>query len=745
MSDTMGGVRGHSKCKRRLDFNECVCQLCSSKRRLNSSRFFLRSQKKTVTMHRLVGMVLADDVRGVVELLKTVIHGDPLLSGALNENSGFLLLHKASSSQMVHTLVERGVPVQPMCHVSLKESALHVACRNGKLEVARALLELRADPNIRTVNRSVMPLHSVFERGHASFATHMTEDLFPVIENVRQARRVPIVDLLLSYGASVDAFDFCGHTPIALAAQLGDYPCVSLMMQKQAEAILKQDIYGCTALHIVLDQKAWPHLEAQSLISQRRFLLEFAELAKRTVEEIYRIAPSQLFTLKQNWEDHTPFMVALRNIFLDVSVLKKVMSNEDRQCPKLAVQCLVESSDKWARLARGPAAGWTALMENETRKNLVGRLRFILRNIPKLRKHIMDPGSSGFPPLLHAVNCNHTSFVEALVEVKCTPLISQMGTHEKTVFHYCNSREMLQILLEKYPGDSREAIRSVDSDGLSTLHAVTYNCRNVGDIAYIMGKLVCLGAPLDQRERFTGDTTLNRLVGCIFLDEASSPSHEPWGEYVYGIVNAATFLLELGANSRISNSEEITPLQKLCSMKRSGMDIYRNPTDRKEAGYSPKCPACDAKEFSREEAADNWTALYKLTSTLLITGGLLAQDINMHRKRKRNGSGRVEYAKAFQISLAPLVFSCTGPSVEDEDEWSEEALAARREACPMYSAFSHYQQERRLALAMLITTSFYREGNVGPANQLDQNLLQHIAHLAIDSADNDNEPLAQFF
>jgi ankyrin repeat protein len=100
---------------------------------------------------------------------------------------------------------------------------LHFAAYFGRLEVARLLLELGADPNAVASNGSrVTPLHSAVSARHRDMA-----------------------GLLLALGASANAVQRGGWTPLHAAARNGDEAIVDLLLLRGADPTRPADD-GCT-------------------------------------------------------------------------------------------------------------------------------------------------------------------------------------------------------------------------------------------------------------------------------------------------------------------------------------------------------------------------------------------------------------------------------------------------------------------------------------------------------------------
>ena len=95
------------------------------------------------------------------------------------------------------------------------ETALHIACKNGHLVVAKALID--SEPaSVGTVNyqdrKGNTPLHHCVLNGNYE-----------------------LVKLLLSYGAAIDIKNIAGKTPIEEAIEMNHLAVLSLLQKRTAK------------------------------------------------------------------------------------------------------------------------------------------------------------------------------------------------------------------------------------------------------------------------------------------------------------------------------------------------------------------------------------------------------------------------------------------------------------------------------------------------------------------------------
>lgn len=123
-----------------------------------------------------------------------------------------------------------GAAVEQQAGPAAVNPPLNLAVINGDFEIVRFLLADGYDVNARTDAGSYpgeTPLHSVAYAGH----THIAE-------------------LLLDYGADVNATDRYRYTPLRRTVEQGHLAMTELLLSKGAD-IVTRDINGLTLLHVV--------------------------------------------------------------------------------------------------------------------------------------------------------------------------------------------------------------------------------------------------------------------------------------------------------------------------------------------------------------------------------------------------------------------------------------------------------------------------------------------------------------
>ncbi len=92
------------------------------------------------------------------------------------------------------------------------DTPLGYAARNGKLEIAELLLQNGADPNYTWNGFWQQTDSGAYWDNNAHFA--LEQVITSSLRNYRPANRNQMIDLLVRYGADVNAVDDCGRTPL---------------------------------------------------------------------------------------------------------------------------------------------------------------------------------------------------------------------------------------------------------------------------------------------------------------------------------------------------------------------------------------------------------------------------------------------------------------------------------------------------------------------------------------------------
>lgn len=128
-------------------------------------------------------------------------------------------------------------------------TALHYAANEGKLEVAKELINKGANVNAKGSGNDWTPLHSAVYGAHKDLVkllldkkadpNAVTTTQWTAMHSAASEGQVPIISLLLDAGANINAANFSGKTPIYLAAAGEHTSAVKFLLEKGADPMLE--------------------------------------------------------------------------------------------------------------------------------------------------------------------------------------------------------------------------------------------------------------------------------------------------------------------------------------------------------------------------------------------------------------------------------------------------------------------------------------------------------------------------
>ena len=169
---------------------------------------------------------------------------------------------KMDDMEMVQFLLENGADPNLMANNGeSSRAAIHVAAHRGNLEMVKKLAEFGADLNSRAfISNSILPVLCRAVGGSSSEVVNylldsgvpinleVEEDLAPALLTASTAMDAPMVKLLISRGAAVDAGDFWGSTALMEAAMVGCLPVMRVLVEEGKADLNKRNNVDATAL-----------------------------------------------------------------------------------------------------------------------------------------------------------------------------------------------------------------------------------------------------------------------------------------------------------------------------------------------------------------------------------------------------------------------------------------------------------------------------------------------------------------
>lgn len=240
--------------------------------------------------------------------------------------------------EVIHAMLEKNLPLDiPVSGMY----PLHIAINNKDFELAKRLLENKANPN-RLDEEQKSPLYKLLKiatelskerdknkidqiRSLLKLLIHNGADvnkeitkkltaLHWITKFATEPDQMEIIELLINYGANVNALSPEGTTPLIMAAKYNNQTMMKLLLQKGADPLVINKA-GVTALQATDDPKCKEILsDLDQVLSEK--ILEVKSLAHRFgIEMLYEINHSPFallgLTPKQNWLEQLTNSLAL--------------------------------------------------------------------------------------------------------------------------------------------------------------------------------------------------------------------------------------------------------------------------------------------------------------------------------------------------------------------------------------------------------------------------------------------------
>uniref|UniRef100_A0A7N6A7Q6 Ankyrin 2 n=1 Tax=Anabas testudineus TaxID=64144 RepID=A0A7N6A7Q6_ANATE len=193
-----------------------------------------------------------DDTKSAALLLQNDHNADVQSKVPLQRCSGFTPLHIAAHYGNVNVatlLLNRGAAVDFTARNGI--TPLHVASKRGNTNMVRLLLDRGSQIDAKTR----VTLHVAAHCGHYRVTKLLLDKRkdshngFTPLHIACKKNRVKVMELLVKYGASIQAITESGLTPIHVAAFMGHLNIVLLLLQNGASPDVS-NIRGETALHM---------------------------------------------------------------------------------------------------------------------------------------------------------------------------------------------------------------------------------------------------------------------------------------------------------------------------------------------------------------------------------------------------------------------------------------------------------------------------------------------------------------
>lgn len=171
----------------------------------------------------------------------------PLINNHTFDAFNDKLLHEAvkeGDQEAVFILLHNGVSVSALVE---GRSPLYIACKYHQVDVARVLLERGADVAQKN-NLNIKELGQYFRINDHDSEHEATPMKAAAVNGDKE-----MVELLLSYGASLNEAGAYGRSALFLAIHAGHEELALFLMEKGAD-IKRKDHFGCTMLMAAVDQ-----------------------------------------------------------------------------------------------------------------------------------------------------------------------------------------------------------------------------------------------------------------------------------------------------------------------------------------------------------------------------------------------------------------------------------------------------------------------------------------------------------
>lgn len=210
-------------------------------------------------------------------------------------------LHDTTNGVIARMLIEKGAKIDDPGDEVTKDTPLHCAARYDRLDVARVLVEYKANINVKNW-KGTMPLHDACHTGDVALVTLLIEHgadvraadqdgTTPVMCAARgwgwKNQSVDILQLLAKHGASLATKMKSGETLLHLAAQSHLVDAAKFLIESGLDVNARTG-NGVTALHCAAQGCATSDIDMVKLLLEHRANVNAVALA-----EVEESTPSQ--------------------------------------------------------------------------------------------------------------------------------------------------------------------------------------------------------------------------------------------------------------------------------------------------------------------------------------------------------------------------------------------------------------------------------------------------------------------
>lgn len=517
----------------------------------------------------------------------------------------------AGCRKMIEILIKHGLDVNMKIEENLMEhpSFLHIAVKYDQLDIAKILLDKKADTQIKN-DRGRTPLHIAVDRGNKDMIvlllnygadTTLLDKLSLTPFHIACSRKnVECVQLFLSIGVNVNAETEIGETSLHLACAVGNVQIVQLLLKSNILNDAKS-VDGSTPLHIAVENG---HKEIVELLITSGADAQIVNKDGKNALELAVEHQHAEIVERLLWYNHDSDNASNRKCFL------KALLQYDRHGQRVFDSFLkykfsikAEDANKNEILFTAVKKGYYLIVEdiinydvdlNNIQENGDPLLHVASKNgqhdiVNLLLKHGAD---------LHAKNCNGETVMLCAVQNNDAELVETFIRHGVDI---AQMPELLHTVIQNWKNNSiymidillkhNLNINYCNRDGLNALHLILLLLEKENEfcnqwidfVADIIDYLLSRGANVDAKTKLDStalhmvvsingdDSKIENLIGAILKHNPDVNSKDKTGctplhlAAQMGNCVMIAMLLNSGSDINITNDLGLTPLD--CVLK----------------------------------------------------------------------------------------------------------------------------------------------------------------------------------